>query len=93
MWLLYFFSPKLVRSRGPNQTLVGYDRVKSIMLDETKTAEMVLQLERFLCVDEDGNNVLCPGEYEIFIDVDERATQIVEWIGEPVAVEKFPHPT
>lgn len=63
------------------------------MLDETKTAEMVLQLERFLCVDEDGNNVLCPGEYEIFIDVDERATQIVEWIGEPVAVEKFPHPT
>ncbi|CAH0041943.1 unnamed protein product [Clonostachys rhizophaga] len=77
----------------PNQTLVGYTRVRSIKAYETKTVEVVLQLERFLRVDEDGNRVLYPGEYELFIDVDERATRIVEWVGEPVVVEKFPHPT
>uniref|UniRef100_A0A8H7N899 xylan 1,4-beta-xylosidase n=1 Tax=Bionectria ochroleuca TaxID=29856 RepID=A0A8H7N899_BIOOC len=90
---LVFLRSKAGPEPWPNQTLVGYTRVRSIKAYETKTVEVVLQLERFLHVDEDGNRVLYPGEYELFIDVDERATKIVEWIGEPVVVEKFPHPT
>ncbi|VUC25017.1 unnamed protein product [Clonostachys rosea] len=89
---LVFLRSKAGPEPWPNQTLVGYTRVKSIKSGETKTAEVILQLERFLRVDEDGNRVLYPGVYELFIDVDERATRIVEWDGEPVVVEKFPHP-
>jgi beta-D-xylosidase 4 len=74
----------------PKQTLVGYTRVKDIEPGVKEVAEVTLQLERFLRVDEDGNRVIYPGKYEVFVDIDEKASLELEWTGESVVVEEFP---
>ena len=74
----------------PIQTLVGYTRVKDIEPGATEVTEVALQLERFLRVDEDGNQVMYPGTYEIFVDIDEKSSLELEWKGESVVVEEFP---
>lgn len=75
----------------PNKILVGYTRVKDIQPGKTKSAEITLSLERFLRVDTDGNRVLYPGKYDLFIDIDAKATKSLQWTGKQQVVETFPH--
>lgn len=75
----------------PKQTLVGYTRLKNVAPGATETAEVNIQLERFLRVDEDGNQVLYPGTFEMFVDIDEKASVEIEWTGSSLIIEEFPH--
>lgn len=74
----------------PKQILAGYTRVKDIEAGESKTADITVNLDRFLRVDEGGNHVLYPGNFELFIDLDEKAVLEIEWSGDSVIVEDFP---
>ncbi|VUC31116.1 unnamed protein product [Clonostachys rosea] len=88
---LLFMRSEVGPKPNPQKTLAGYSRIKAIRPGEEKQAEIILQLGRFLRVEENGDQVLYPGTYELFVDVDEKASLEIEWKGEdPVTVEYFP---
>lgn len=89
---LVFLRSKAGPTPRPLQTLVGYTRIKNIKPGEKKTATVVIQLERFLRVDEQGSQILHPGKYELFVDVDSKASVDFEWKGRPLMIEEFPAP-
>lgn len=74
----------------PKKTLVGYTRVKGLKPGSSKTVDVTLQLERFLRVDESGNQVIYPGNYELFVDIDSKDSVELKWTGRATVVEEFP---
>lgn len=76
----------------PLKTLVGYARVRAVGPGETRSADVVVTVERLVRVDEAGDRVLYPGRYEFFVDIDGEVGYEFELEGDEVVVEKFPQP-
>lgn len=55
---------------APLKQLVGYTRVKSIAAGKSATALLNVTLGSVARVDENGNSVLFPGSYKLWVDTD-----------------------
>ncbi|KIK68702.1 glycoside hydrolase family 3 protein [Collybiopsis luxurians FD-317 M1] len=55
---------------APIKQLVGYTRVKSIAAGHSATAQLSVTLGSIARVDENGNSVLYPGSYTVWVDAD-----------------------
>ena len=89
---LLFMRSNAGPSPHPLKTLVAYHRFKSIEPGTTLSEDLVVTVERLVRVDEEGNRVLYPGDYELFVDIDESASLDFSLKGEHVVIENFPQP-
>jgi len=77
---------------APRQELVAYTRVKGIVPGERKEAVLCVELGQIARVDEEGNRVLYPGEYNIWLDVDGEVRARFRLVGEATRIAAFPRP-
>ncbi|KIM98703.1 glycoside hydrolase family 3 protein [Oidiodendron maius Zn] len=76
----------------PNKWLVGFDRLATILPGHSSTLTIPVTLGAVARVDESGNKVLYPGQYELALNNDQSVLVQLELTGEPVTLEKWPSP-
>lgn len=76
----------------PFKTLSAYTRIRDIQPGDTASAELEITLERLVRADENGNRVLYPGDYKLFVDLDAKSSLSFTLKGAPVLIEEFPQP-
>jgi beta-D-xylosidase 4 len=76
----------------PVQTLSAYKRLRGIQPGETASDQLIVNLERLVRVDEQGNRVLFPGDYELFVDLGAKDSFTFSITGPPITIENFPQP-
>ncbi|PCH44282.1 glycoside hydrolase family 3 protein [Wolfiporia cocos MD-104 SS10] len=76
----------------PNKVLVAYDRLHAIAPGSSQTATLNLTLGSLARVDDYGNTVLYPGEYELQLDYDAQATASFTLTGEQAVLDYWPQP-
>ncbi|KAF4873557.1 putative exo-1,4-beta-xylosidase bxlB [Colletotrichum siamense] len=76
----------------PQKTLVGYTRLRNIKPGEERKEEIIIKMEQLVRVDEVGNRVLYEGLYSLFLDVDDKAPNVITIFGDPWVIEEFPQP-
>ena len=76
----------------PNKWLVGFDRLATILPGHSSTLTIPVTLGAVARVDESGDKVLYPGQYELALNNDQSVVVQFELTGEPVTIEKWPSP-
>ncbi|KXX79438.1 putative exo-1,4-beta-xylosidase bxlB [Madurella mycetomatis] len=76
----------------PTKTLVGYQRLRGIKAGETAAAWVNVTLGALARVDERGDRVLYPGQYNFVLDVPGVSEVEFEVGGEEAVLERFPQP-
>ena len=76
----------------PNKWLVGFDRLATILPGHSSTLTIPVTLGAVARVDESGDKVLYPGQYELAINNDQSVVVQLELTGEPITLEKWPSP-
>ena len=74
----------------PIKTLSAYGRVRKIEAGEDSEVELAWTLGDIARVDEQGNRILYPGVYEVWIDEPSIATMSFELTGEPAILDEWP---
>lgn len=74
----------------PLKTLITYGRLRDIAAGQTKTAELPLTLGSLARYDEQGNQVLYPGEYTIMLDEPMQASTTLTLTGTAATLDKWP---
>ncbi|KAF3011532.1 hypothetical protein E8E14_009984 [Neopestalotiopsis sp. 37M] len=77
----------------PSKILAAYGRVKGVEAGATATTSLEVTLDRLVRVDEQGNRVLYPGSFELFVDIDAKAGYEFTWTGSDLTIETFPQPS
>jgi xylan 1,4-beta-xylosidase len=81
---------------APLKQLVGYTRVKGIPAGGSATAQLNVTLGSIARVDENGNSVLYPGSYNVWVDTDINgqgsATGSFELTGSQQTISEWPQP-
>ncbi|OLN87005.1 putative exo-1,4-beta-xylosidase bxlB [Colletotrichum chlorophyti] len=90
--MLLFLRANTGPAPRPAKTLVGYTRFRDLESGQRAVKDITITVERLVRVDELGNRILHPGLYELFIDLDEKASHRFEVKGSTVVVEEFPQP-
>jgi beta-D-xylosidase 4 len=76
----------------PNKWLVGFDRLATILPGYSSILTIPVTLGAVARVDESGDRVLYPGQYELALNNDQSVVVQFELTGEPVTLEKWPSP-
>ena len=76
----------------PNKWLVGFDRLATILPGHSSTLTIPVTLGAVARVDESGDKVLYPGQYELALNNDQSVVVQLELTGEPITLEKWPSP-
>ncbi|EUC31235.1 glycoside hydrolase family 3 protein [Bipolaris zeicola 26-R-13] len=76
----------------PKKSLVAYDRLFNIAAGSSSTASLNLTLASLARVDESGNKVLYPGNYELQIDTAPLASVKFSLTGSETTLSKWPQP-
>jgi beta-D-xylosidase 4 len=76
----------------PNKWLVGFDRLATILPGHSSILTIPVTLGAVARVDESGDRVLYPGQYELALNNDQSVVVQFELTGEPVTLEKWPSP-
>lgn len=74
----------------PNKWLVGFDRLTTIAPGRSSTLTIPVTLGSVARVDNNGDRVLYPGQYELALNNDRSVVVKFELIGEPVTLETWP---
>nr|CUT08920.1 beta-xylosidase B [Blastobotrys adeninivorans] len=76
----------------PNKWLVGFDRLSSIQPGSSKTLTIPVPVGALSRVDEDGNRVLYPGDYELHLgtDKEDKVKASVKLTGKAVTLTHWP---
>jgi beta-D-xylosidase 4 len=74
----------------PNKWLVGFDRLATIKPGASATLTIPITLGAVARVDENGDKVLFPGNYELALNNDRSVVVQFELTGDAVALEKWP---
>jgi beta-D-xylosidase 4 len=72
------------------QWLVGFDRLATITPGSSSTFEVPILLSALARVDESGDKVLYPGNYELALNNERSVVVEFEFTGRPVVLEKWP---
>ncbi|EED20979.1 beta-xylosidase XylA [Talaromyces stipitatus ATCC 10500] len=74
----------------PNKWLVGYDRLPSI--EPGKSTELVIPVPigAISRVDENGNRIVYPGDYQLALNVDRSVVWDIKLTGNAVTIENWP---
>ncbi|KAI1484415.1 hypothetical protein F5X96DRAFT_693024 [Biscogniauxia mediterranea] len=76
----------------PIKELAAYTRFKDVDPGEAEEAVLIVALGDLARVDHDGNTVLYPGTYEVFLDVPTSDKVSFELTGEAIMLIGFPQP-
>jgi len=76
----------------PLKQLVAYQRLFDTAPDASQTATLNLTLGSLARYDENGNQVLYPGEYRLLVDVPTQATWDFKLVGEESVLDHWPQP-
>ncbi|KAI1390476.1 glycoside hydrolase family 3 protein [Hypoxylon trugodes] len=76
----------------PLKTLAAYTRLRDIKPGQGAEASLKLTLGSLSRVDESGNMVLYPGDYELLLDVPTQSTIKFTLSGDAVVLDEFPQP-
>jgi beta-D-xylosidase 4 len=87
---LLFLKASVGPTPRPIKTLVGYQRIKGIEPGAKGSADISVTLERLVRVDAQGNRVLHAGTYQLFVDLDQKASYTLTLTGTDTVIEKFP---
>lgn len=81
-------------SPAPLQELVSYARVKGITPGASATASLNVTLGTIARVDEDGNSIIYPGVYNLWVDTTGQAKAVTsfELTGDSEQITTFPTP-
>ncbi|KAF5348440.1 hypothetical protein D9757_005937 [Collybiopsis confluens] len=83
-------------SPAPIKELVGYTRVKAIAAGQSATAQLSVTLGSIARVDVNGNSVLYPGSYTVWVDTDVNgqglAATSFELTGNQQTINEWPQP-
>ncbi|KAA1475144.1 glycoside hydrolase family 3 protein [Dentipellis sp. KUC8613] len=79
-------------SPAPLKQLVSYDRVKGVAPGRSATASLEVTLGTIARVDENGNSVLAPGTYNLWLDTDHQIPHSFELTGTSAQISNFPQP-
>lgn len=81
-------------SPAPLQELVSYARVKAIAPGASATASLNVTLGTIARVDEDGNSIIFPGVYNLWVDTKGQAMAMTsfELTGDSEQISTFPTP-
>lgn len=81
-------------SPAPLQELVSYARVKGITPGASATASLNVTLGTIARVDEDGNSIIHPGVYNLWVDTKGQAKAVAsfELTGDSEQITTFPTP-
>jgi len=74
----------------PNKWLVGFDRLATITPGASSTLNIEIPLGSLARVDESGDKVLYPGNYELALNNERSVVMGFEFTGSPVVLEKWP---
>jgi beta-D-xylosidase 4 len=74
----------------PNKWLVGFDRLDTIVPASSSTLDVPIPLGALARVDESGDKVLYPGNYELALNNERSVVVEFEFTGGPVVLEKWP---
>ncbi|KAK6200670.1 hypothetical protein LQW54_009631 [Pestalotiopsis sp. IQ-011] len=77
----------------PSKILAAYGRVKGVEPGATASTSLEITLDRLTRVDEQGNRVLYPGTFELFVGLDAKANYQFTWTGSDLTIENFPQPS
>jgi xylan 1,4-beta-xylosidase len=77
---------------APLKQLVSYKRVKSVASGQTQTAELPVTLGWVARVDENGDSALYPGNYTVWVDIDQQIVHTFELTGERTQITNWPQP-
>lgn len=74
----------------PNKWLVGYDRLP--IIEPGKSADLVIPVPigAIARVDENGNRVVYPGDYQLALNVERSVVWDIKLTGDPVTIENWP---
>jgi beta-D-xylosidase 4 len=74
----------------PNKWLVGYDRLASI--EPGKSADLIIAVPigAIARVDENGNRIVYPGDYQLALNVDRSVVWDIKLTGDAVTIENWP---
>lgn len=87
---LLFLKSNATPEPRPLKTLVSYSRLRGIAPGQSKDAVLAVDIERLARVESNGDKVLYPGDYEVFIDPDAKASYKFSLLGDLQTVETFP---
>ncbi|OJJ07305.1 hypothetical protein ASPVEDRAFT_46646 [Aspergillus versicolor CBS 583.65] len=88
--LLLFLKSDAGPSPRPLKTLAAYTRIKDIQPGQSVTRDLTVNLDSLVRVDQNGDRVIYPGVFDLFVDLDAKATFAFRLHGAPLTVEKFP---
>jgi xylan 1,4-beta-xylosidase len=74
----------------PNKWLVGFDRLATIQPRHSSTLTIPITLGAVARVDDTGDKVLYPGQYELALNNDRSVVVQFELTGQPVTLEAWP---
>jgi len=81
---------------APIKQLVGYARAKAIGAGKSATAELSVTLGSMARVDKEGNSILYPGSYTVWVDADVNGNGLVktsfELTGKQQTISEWPQP-
>ncbi|EJD55091.1 beta-xylosidase [Auricularia subglabra TFB-10046 SS5] len=80
-------------SPAPLKELVGYTRLTNIPVGATVTASVPVTLGTIARADEDGNSVLFPGQYSVWLDTTGEILHDFELTGDEKQILAFPQPS
>lgn len=88
--VLLFLKSDAGPSPRPLKTLAAYTRIKDIQPGQLVTRDLIVNLDSLVRVDQNGDRVLYPGKFDLFVDLDATATFTFKLHGAPLTVERFP---
>ncbi|KAF5341282.1 hypothetical protein D9758_017635 [Tetrapyrgos nigripes] len=78
---------------APSKELIAYTRIKSIAPGSSKIAPLNVTLGSIARHDEDGNLVLYPGKYNVWLDTTKEIMTTFELVGDEEMILEWPKPT
>ena len=90
--LLAFVASEVGPKPFPLRTLVAYDRLSDIEPEQTKTASLELTLGSLARHDEQGNQILYPGQYTLMFDEPTQAVLGLILGGKETVLDHWPQP-
>ncbi|KAF7522774.1 hypothetical protein G7054_g12031 [Neopestalotiopsis clavispora] len=76
----------------PIKRLANYARVRDVAPEQTASATLGLTLGNLARINEAGDTVLYPGDYELLLDVPTQASITFQLVGDEVVLDSWPQP-